>query len=73
MYLVKEQKSEKDKLEKAISTKKSQIQSQILSDYRNDKTKTNNKYNKSKIVNVANLKSEIELLKILNFKAENDI
>jgi hypothetical protein len=73
MYLVKEQKSEKDKLEKAISTKKSQIQSQMLSDYRNDKTKTNNKYNKSKIVNVVNLKSEIELLKILNFKAENDI
>lgn len=73
MYLVKEQKSEKDYLEKAISTKKSQIQSQMLSDYRNDKTKTNNKYNKNKIVNVGNLKSEIELLKIFNFKAENDI
>ena len=73
IHLVKEQKSEKDNLEKAISTKKAQIQSQMLSDYKNDKTKTNNKYNKSKIVNVGNLTSEIELLKTFNFKAENGI
>ena len=73
MYLVKEQKLEKEHLEKAISTKKAQIQNQMLSDYRNDKSKTNNKYNKNKTVNVGNLKCEIELLKTFNFKAENDI
>ena len=73
-YLLKEQNSEMIYLKKAVYKKRLLLQSQIFIDYRNDQKK-NNKYKKKKgkKINLYNLNSELGLLKLLNFKAENDI
>ena len=72
-FLEKEKNTEKKILAKSISVKKTQLKNLILSDYYNDQTKNNKYLNNNKKINLINLKSEIELLKTLNFKAENDI
>ena len=72
-FLEKEKNTEKKILTQSISVKKTQLKNLIFSDYYNDQTKNNKLLNNNKKINLINLKSEIELLKTLNFKAENDI
>jgi len=71
-YLINEQNSEMIYLEKTISQKKITLQNQIFIDYKNDQP-NNNISLEGKKSNIFNLNSELGLLQILNFKAENDI
>ena len=57
-------------LEKKISQIKQPLQNKIYIQNKNNKE---NIYHNKKNINIYNLKSEIQLLKILNFKVENDI
>lgn len=67
-----EQKADIKILEKTISAKKNSLQNQIFIDYKSDPIKNNKKLTEKKH-GLYNLNSELNLLKLLNFKAENDI
>ena len=67
-YKLEEKKINKEFFENLISEKKSAITNKIFA----NKNKSGKNKN-SKIAKIYNLKTEIDLLKILNFKAENDI
>ena len=71
-YLLEEQNSEIDYFKKRISKKRNILQNQIFIDYKNEQLKKK-QYVKGKKINIYNLNSELILLKLLNFKIENDI
>ena len=57
-------------LEKSNAKIKIPLQNKIFME---NKGKDNNKYSNKKNINISNLKTETELLQMLNFKAENEI
>ena len=66
-----EKNSNSEYLQKKISQIKKPLQNKIYIESKN--TQEKNKFNNKKNINIYNLKSERELLEMLNFKVENDV
>ena len=70
VFSLNEKESNVEYLEKMNSKIKIPLQNIIFIE---NKGKDNNKYSNKKNINISNLKTETELLQMLNFKAENEI
>ena len=72
--MLEENQSKEKVLEKKITDKKTILQKQLFNINKNELQKNKKEtYEKNKNINISNLKSEIFLLKTLNFMAENYI